>query len=332
MIRSLLAALALAFMAAPGSPALASTVRNLEPVVGKPWSAAIGIGLAIAVVSAAYSAGVWLCMRVRWPAVIAPAGLALIFFGVAPVLADPDCDGLYLDGQRPALTSPPVSATELCQSAFADLYDPARRSPIYAAETLTSVSVQAAGKIARGHDFRPDERLKPAERAVLRDYRASRFDRGHLAPAADQPSVPAESESFRLSNMVPQDKANNRGAWAGIEESVRTLAVPRFSGTAVHVVSGPIFDGPARLLKGRIPIPTRLFKAIFAPDDGQGNELVVGAWIVDNAAIPNTRFVSLDVLRAETGIDPFPSLSSELHAAVALTDGARKRTGVAESQ
>ena len=275
---------------------------------------------------------------------LAALALALMASLASPVLAETACPQHYAGGQPPALTDhPPLpqggdehllitssagERVELCQRAFATLYDPVRRDPVYAAEVLTSASVQAAGKVVRGSDFRADERLPAESRATLRDYRGGRFDRGHMAPAHDMPDAAAESESFRLSNMVPQAKANNRGPWAGIEEAVRTLAVPRFSGGAVYVVSGPIFDGPVRLLKGRVPVPTRLFKAIYAPDDGQGNTLVIGAWIVKNAADPQTRFVSLDALKAEAGIDPFPSLSPELHAAVALTDGARKRTGV----
>ena len=130
-----------------------------------------------------------------------------------------NCPQHYLDGQAPALENPRLGAVELCQGAFATLYDPATRDPVYSAETLTSASVQAAGKVTRGSNFRPDERLPVGQRATLRDYKGSRFDRGHMAPAHDMPDAAAESESFRLSNMIPQNKANNRGAWAAIEES-----------------------------------------------------------------------------------------------------------------
>ena len=58
------------------------------------------------------------------------------------------------------------------------------------------------------------------------DYKASGYDRGHLAPAADMGwSTQAMQESFYYSNMSPQLPAFNRGIWKQLEELVRDWAI-----------------------------------------------------------------------------------------------------------
>lgn len=229
-------------------------------------------------------------------------------------LADPACDAQFLEGRRPEMVQAQPGVRELCSDAFATLWSPATRDPVYSAEHLTAEGLIAGQAVKRVDAFHPDPRVPTASRATLRDYSGGRFDRGHMAPAHDMPTAKAGRESFSLANMVPQNKPLNRGAWAKIEETVRAQIVPRFRGEG-WVVTGPIFDDESRRLKGRVAIPSRLFKAVYIPGDDFGNALVVGAWIVKNAAAPETRFVSLEALKAEIGIDPFPSLSAEMHAA-----------------
>jgi endonuclease G, mitochondrial len=154
----------------------------------------------------------------------------------------------------------------------------------------------------RKDTFHEESRLPPDERADLDDYARSGFDRGHLAPAADMPDRQAQHESFSLANMIPQDPQSNRGLWSGIESAVRGLA--RKSGE-LYVVSGPIFQGATlRRLRGRVLVPTHIFKAVYDPKRNQA-----GAYLVENADGDQWRSVSIAELQQITGIDPFPGLA-----------------------
>ncbi|CAO4146821.1 DNA/RNA non-specific endonuclease [Methylorubrum aminovorans] len=215
----------------------------------------------------------------------------------------PACPTLFADGRAPALTNPKLAdrAVPLCFEAFAVLHSGASRTPLYAAERLTRRSVAAARRVERADAFHDEDRLPEDDRASLADYVRSGYDRGHLAPAGDMPSAAAQAESFSLANIVPQNRALNRGLWAAIEESVRRLATERGE---IFVVTGPVFEGRSvGAIKGRVLVPTQLFKAIYDPRTGEA-----GAYLAPNAAGAEWRAVPLTTLRDIAGLDVFPAL------------------------
>jgi endonuclease G len=224
--------------------------------------------------------------------------------GASQALEDaPACPTLFADGRAPALTNPKLAgrAVPLCFEAFAVLHSGVSRTPLYAAERLTRRSVSAARRVERADAFHDEDRLPEEDRASLADYVRSGYDRGHLAPAGDMPSAPAQAESFSLANIVPQNRALNRGLWAAIEESVRRLATERGE---IFVVTGPIFEGRSvGAIKGRVLVPTQLFKAIYDPRTGEA-----GAYLAPNKAGAEWRAVSLAALRDTAGLDVFPAL------------------------
>ncbi|MBD8908832.1 DNA/RNA non-specific endonuclease [Methylorubrum zatmanii] len=215
----------------------------------------------------------------------------------------PACPASFADERVPALTNPKLSerAVPLCFGAFAVLHSGASRTPLYAAERLTRKSVAAARRVERADAFHEEERLAEDDRASLSDYVHSGFDRGHLAPAGDMPSAASQAESFSLANIVPQNRTFNRSLWAAIEESVRRLATQRGE---IFVVTGPIFEGAStRAIKGRVLVPTALFKAVYDPRSGEA-----GAYLAPNDGSGDWRTVSLATLREKAGIDVFPGL------------------------
>ncbi|MFD0938077.1 DNA/RNA non-specific endonuclease, partial [Methylobacterium trifolii] len=162
-------------------------------------------------------------------------------------------------------------------------------------------------RVARDDAFHDEDRLPPDQRADLDDYVHSGFDRGHLAPAGDMPSEAAQGQSFSLANVVPQDRALNRGLWAAIEESTRRLASRRGE---LFVVTGAVFEGGSvQSIKGRVLVPTRLFKAIYDPASGEA-----AAYLAPNRAEGGWQAVSLAALRDIAGLDAFPALPDRAKA------------------
>ena len=225
--------------------------------------------------------------------------------GLRPAFAEAAtaCPTLFAQGRAPLLTNPKLQerTTALCFDAFAVLHSGISRTPLYAAERLTRASVAAARRVEREDAFHEEDRLPEDDRANLSDYVHSGFDRGHLAPAGDMPSAAAQGQSFSLANIVPQNRAANRGLWAGIEESVRRLASERGE---VFVVTGPVFSGRSvDTIKNRVLVPTQLYKAIYDPRTGEA-----GAYLAPNEAGGAWKAVSLAALQDIAGIDVFPGL------------------------
>ncbi len=215
----------------------------------------------------------------------------------------PACPALFADGRAPVLTNPKLEerTVPLCFDAFAVLHSGVSRTPLYAVERLTRASVSAARRVERDDAFHDEDRLPADDRASLADYTHSGFDRGHLAPAGDMPSPAAQAQSFSLANIVPQNRSVNRSLWAGIEESVRRLALARGE---LFVVTGPVFSGRnLGSIKGRVLVPTHLFKAIYDPRSGEA-----GAYLAPNDAEGEWKAVSLAALRDTAGMDVFPAL------------------------
>ncbi len=236
--------------------------------------------------------------------------LVLGLMSCAPAaMAATRCPATFAAGQPPALLAENLrpSTEEICYSAFALLHSGLTRTPLWSAEHLTASGVGRARSLEREDSFHPDPNLPPGVGAELSDYKRSGYDRGHMSPNGDMTDPVAQGESFSLANMIPQDPDNNRHLWADIESAVRNLAV---SDGEVYVVTGPIFSGAKVMsLKGRVLIPTSIFKAVYDPSRGGA-----GAYVTPNAPGTAWQEVSLDQLRAMTGIDVFPALPAPLKA------------------
>lgn len=158
--------------------------------------------------------------------------------------------------------------TALCSNHFAVLYSALTKTPLVVAERLSPQGLADARDEARTDEFYADPRLPYGARAELEDFRGSGMDRGHLAPAADQPDQVAMAQSFALSNMVPQDPTNNRKIWSKIESDTRAFA--RRAKGNVYVFSGPLFQGaPQTIGRNKVWVPTHLFKLVYDEASGR---------------------------------------------------------------
>ncbi|WP_046867061.1 DNA/RNA non-specific endonuclease [Microvirga massiliensis] len=220
-----------------------------------------------------------------------------------------ECPQFFAQGQAPTLANERLAAKTrvLCYSFFAVLHSGVTRTPLWTAEHLTREDLRRAACIDRVNKFHAETGLPKDERAELSDYVRSGFDRGHLAPAADMPTEDAQDESFSLANMVPQDPTLNRRFWQQVETTVSGLTM-RYGET--YVVTGVAFRGQnLQSLKGRVLVPTQIFKAVYVPSLEQA-----GAYVVDNVNTKDWKLLSIDELTALTGIDAFPGLSPAVRA------------------
>ncbi|RVU15026.1 DNA/RNA non-specific endonuclease [Methylobacterium oryzihabitans] len=232
-----------------------------------------------------------------------PAAFLLLTVVVAGPAAAESCPGFFAGGLAPVLDNPRLAAgtTPLCYRAFALLYSGLSRTPLYAAEHLTAAGVRAARSIDRVDAFHEERRLPESARSALDDYAGSGWDRGHMAPSGDMPDPEAQEDSFSLANIVPQYPEFNRTLWAGIEAAVRNLAVER---GGLYVVTGPLFEGGSvQALRGRVLVPTRLFKAVYDPARREA-----GIYLAPNAAGGRWEAVSPARLAEIGGITVFPDL------------------------
>lgn len=150
-------------------------------------------------------------------------------------------------------------------------------------------------------------------RVSSEDYRATGYDRGHLAPnflISRLYGERAQAQTFLMSNVTPQKPRLNQLLWQRIEEAEADIVTPHSK--ELWVITGPIFDGAQRLRSG-VVIPSAFYRiwldrdkagalhaiAFVAPQTAHGEETL-------------TQFVvPVHDVEARTGIDFFSELSRQ---------------------
>ena len=144
---------------------------------------------------------------------------------------------------------------------YALSYNNTRRIPNWTSWHLDSTW---RGSASRQDDFRGDTTLPPGFNQVQgTDYSGSGFDRGHMCPSADRTSsVPDNSATFLMTNMVPQAPGNNQGPWAVLENDLRAF----LSTSEIYIVSGGTgvggvgTGGAANVLPSGVTVPQKTWK------------------------------------------------------------------------
>ena len=169
---------------------------------------------------------------------------------------------------------------ELCKTNYAIIHRCDVKAPVAVFEHLTPAAMSGPSK--RKDNFRPDPAVFPQCQASLADYATvgKTHDRGHMAPAGNNTqNDQIMSESFFLSNMVPQVANNNRGIWKQLETFERQWAMA--PGTDFYIISGGIYDQGHPVVGNGLGIPTRLYKIVI-----EKNSRKVEAWLMPNAPLP----------------------------------------------
>ena len=244
----------------------------------------------------------------------------LIFVSTLSVAQTTACLEHFVGKTAPELTRPALQTKTvgLCFEAFAVMHSGVSRTPLWVAEKLTRESLMRARSVKREDNFHPEETLPPEDRAELADYARSGYDRGHMAPAADMPTISAQHESFSLANIVPQQPQNNQILWAAIEGATRHMTNQRGE---LYVMTGPIFEGDkVERINRRVFVPTHIYKAVYDPEKKEG-----AAWITPNTAENSYEVVSIAELEKRICIKLFPSLPSAVKEKIATLPEPRMR-------
>jgi endonuclease G len=229
------------------------------------------------------------------------AVLCLIGAAAAANPIDDQCGQFVFNGAP--VTAIAANTQYICKKNYAIHYRYDTKTAEYVVQHVTLDSISGPAK--RKDDFRADPAVPKQHQSVLGDYAGLPFDRGHLSPGADNTQT-AEimSESFFLSNMVPQVPNNNRGIWKQLETAVRGWVR---SGRDIYVVSGTVYDPGYKSIGRQVGIPSRLFKVVI---DAKSNTAI--AFLMPNAALPVKDLpryaVSIADVEAATGINFMPAL------------------------
>jgi endonuclease G, mitochondrial len=218
-------------------------------------------------------------------------------------------------GIPPKILNPKLAEKvhDISNGDYAVTYSGVSRTPLVSSEHMTKESIeQAANTGRRTNDFRADLRLPGDERSELSDYKGFiHIDRGHMAPHGDMSTRVTGSESFLLSNMVPQAANQNEGVWERIESGVRAATGADNAsdpGRDIYVATGPAFIGNnLQSLNGRVLIPTDTWKAVYIPEENS-----MGVYWVPNkntVTAHDIETISVNELQRRIGIDVFPSVT-----------------------
>lgn len=231
---------------------------------------------------------------------------------------------------------PGGETTYMFRENFVVCYDARTRNPRWVMERITRDTCRGEAD-RRVVSFYEEESIDPSFRSKNSDYLNSGYDRGHMAPAANnRSSVKTMEETFTLANVSPQVGGGfNRDYWARVEKFTRDLTKRCQS---VYLVSGPLFlprqkqagDAPftsnptskARFIMsyellgdppGLVAVPTHFFKCVLAEVEGR---YLVAAFVLPNAPIPPevplTRFlVPLENLEQAAGVRFFAQALSQ---------------------
>ena len=187
------------------------------------------------------------------------------------------------------------------------------------------------GNNGRSNTFRPDPQL-PADCQIRpTDYRGSGYDRGHQCPSADRTATSSSnSNTFLMSNMLPQTADLNRQVWRKFEEYCRSQL--RGGANELYILSGGV-GSVERIANNKVNVPASCWKiAVILPSGSNDLSRINRNTRIVTILIPNDTgpeisdadwrdyLTSVDKIEELTGYDFLSavptSLQSELEARI----------------
>ena len=243
------------------------------------------------------------------------AGLLGLTFLAAPQVGTAFCSAVK-NPARPLLEQPAplkrVPERIIRHTGYLLSFNSETLCPNWSAWELTAAETE--GNERRYTDFQPDPQLPISQQVTTYDYKGSGYDRGHMCPSADMKWSPAaQRDCFYMSNICPQDRSLNSGAWSKLENACRRWAK---SEGKIYIVCGPVFDKQRKHLTIgrdlRVRVPNGFFKVVLSTR--KGHEKAIGFYYSnrDNHQTMNAAAMSVDQVERLTGMDFFPQLNDVL--------------------
>ena len=193
----------------------------------------------------------------------------------------------------------------ICHEGFVTSYNPETLIPNWVSYELLPEEVVKNGGAQRSDTFVEDP-MVIGTCSSTDDYTNSGYGRGHMAPAADfKYSASAMDETFYMSNVAPQDKNLNAGAWNDLEMQVRFWSKNYYK-TGMRVICGPIVEeGCRRIGENGVAVPSAFWKVICRLDSRSGKYEAIGFLFPNEPTDrPYTDFaVPIDKIEQLTGYD-----------------------------
>ncbi|NXM75919.1 ENDD1 protein, partial [Serilophus lunatus] len=201
---------------------------------------------------------------------------------VVPSFAN-SCPQFFYQNTPPNNVLQPANPAWICQRFnnryhFATLYDSRRRIPVY------SAYIYQPGPGCRSQDWMVEPQLinsnLPKEmktesdlitnykvklqqirqsQAVFHDYTGLKtLNRGHLNPCGHHNTPDSRNATFTLTNIVPQDKTLNGGAWNNYEQ--QTMAQNAIGCVRTYVIVGAV-PGNTFIANRRVNVPSYIWSS-----------------------------------------------------------------------
>jgi endonuclease G len=219
------------------------------------------------------------------------------------------------------------------KAEYALSYNRSRSTPNWTSWHLDSSWL---GSAPRQDNFRNDTTLPDGWFQVQgNSYSGSGFDRGHMTPSADRTaSIPENSATFLMTNMIPQAPGNNQGPWADLENDTRALLSS--TQNEVYVISGGSGTGGTgstgglteSISNGMIAVPAVTWKVILVLTKADGDDAARVTTQTRTIAVimPNRDdirprnwqefLVTVDEVEALTGYDFFSQVPVNIQAVI----------------
>ncbi len=198
----------------------------------------------------------------------------------------------------------------MLKKGYALSYNSSKGTPNWVSWQLNS---SWFGSSRRKDDWAVDRALPKALNHVTpNSYKGSGYDRGHMTPSDDRTKSPrVNSETFLMTNILPQAPDNNRGAWVELEKYSRELVK---EGKELYIIAGGM-GKKGEIAGGKISVPARVWKVIVVLErPGLGISGVSASTRTIAVDMPNEHGISQDWQQFKTSIDKIEANINKLEA------------------